>query len=398
MSVLSQIRKIIQKMPAGALILKNIRPLGHGLKAFVYAQKYNFPAKRLKIIGITGTKGKTTTTTYLGRMLNLNGIKAGYITTAVICVDGQNEAVNPYKMSSIDSVKMQQKLFEMVKNGCKYAVLEMSSQGLEQNRHWGIFGFDMAIFLNMYPEHIEAHGSFENYLNCKSILFENVRKKGVVLFNADQEFWPQMSYSIKKFIKSQTKKEKINSVQNTFENLKKSDNLNPFYHPSLDSKKSKTAKNLREAYSIFDTKYFADKINYVEDILESQIIGVKSTFEVQNREIFRDFSFPSYNTLKKVLQASSSIDYENQNNAQKINSPNSQNNNADKTFYSDFIDLNLVAEFEIENLYFAYAACSLIKKDQVIFETDTNEKNRKYKLNTAVPGRMEWVLVDSKIV
>jgi UDP-N-acetylmuramoyl-L-alanyl-D-glutamate--2,6-diaminopimelate ligase len=173
---------------------KWIRPLGHGIKGLLASVKYGFPAKKLKIIGITGTKGKTTTSTIMGRLANLHGIKTGYITTAVINTGSdKGEFLNPYKMTSIDSVATQKYLSEMLKNGCEWVVLEISSQGLEQNRHWGIFGFDEVVFLNIYPEHIEAHGSWEKYKAAKGKLFKHLKPRGVFISNKDikesEEMW-----------------------------------------------------------------------------------------------------------------------------------------------------------------------------------------------------------------
>jgi UDP-N-acetylmuramyl tripeptide synthase len=79
MSKLSFLKKIL-----GNNLTKKIRPLGHGIKGVLAAIKQDFPAKKLKLIGITGTKGKTTTTMYTGRMLNLSGVKTGYISTGSI--------------------------------------------------------------------------------------------------------------------------------------------------------------------------------------------------------------------------------------------------------------------------------------------------------------------------
>jgi UDP-N-acetylmuramoyl-L-alanyl-D-glutamate--2,6-diaminopimelate ligase len=174
-----------------------IRPLGHGLKGLVASAKYGFPARKLKVIGITGTKGKTTTSTITGRLANLYGIKTGYITTAVINTgSSEGEFLNPYKMTSIDSIAMQKYLAEMVKNGCELVVLEISSQGLEQNRHWGVYGFDEVVFLNIFPEHIEAHGSWENYKLAKGRLFKELKYGGVFIANSDtpesEEMWEQV--------------------------------------------------------------------------------------------------------------------------------------------------------------------------------------------------------------
>jgi UDP-N-acetylmuramoyl-L-alanyl-D-glutamate--2,6-diaminopimelate ligase len=182
-----------------------IRPVGHGTKGLLAAARYGFPAKKLKIIGITGTKGKTTTSAIMGRLANLYGIKTGYITTAVIYTGAdEGEFLNPYKMTSIDSIATQKYLSEMIKNGCEWVVLEISSQGLEQNRHLGIFGFDVAMFLNIYPEHIEAHGSWEKYKSAKAKLFKYLKVGGVFVFNEDipesSEMWQKVPENKKNLV------------------------------------------------------------------------------------------------------------------------------------------------------------------------------------------------------
>jgi UDP-N-acetylmuramoyl-L-alanyl-D-glutamate--2,6-diaminopimelate ligase len=176
----------ITKKLLGKNITRKIRPFGHGLKGYCAAAYFGFPGKKLKIIGVNGTKGKTTTTVIAGRLANEFGVKTGYISTAVINTQSKNgEFLNPYKMTTIDAVSMHRYLKEMVKNGCKIAVIEMSSQGLEQNRHIGLGGFDTTLFLNIYPEHIEAHGSWEKYVQAKSILYKNIKPNGVFIGNED---------------------------------------------------------------------------------------------------------------------------------------------------------------------------------------------------------------------
>jgi UDP-N-acetylmuramoyl-L-alanyl-D-glutamate--2,6-diaminopimelate ligase len=204
---LSYMKKILSfvKRLLGENLTNKIRPLGHGIKANIASIYYKNPAKKLKIIGITGTKGKTTTTTIAGRLGNLYGLKTGYISTAVINTgDIKGEFLNPYKMTSIDSFAMQKYLSEMVKNGCETAILEMSSQGLEQNRHVGLSGFDEVIFLNIYPEHIEAHGGWDNYVGAKSILFQNLRPSGVFIGNGDFPETDLMYAAIPKSIEETT--------------------------------------------------------------------------------------------------------------------------------------------------------------------------------------------------
>lgn len=203
--MLSTILRYIKKM-LGTKIVKIIRPFYHGIKSYLAAAYFGFPGKKLKLIGITGTKGKTTTTVFVGRLLNMMDQKAGYITSSVINL-GEGEFLNKYKMSSLDGVTMHKLLSQMVQNGCKTAVIEMTSQGLEQNRHFGLGGFDIVGFLNIFPEHLEAHGSWEKYKSAKGLLFKNLKPNGWFVANTDCEeykfMWNQVknpSTSYKKLI------------------------------------------------------------------------------------------------------------------------------------------------------------------------------------------------------
>jgi UDP-N-acetylmuramoyl-L-alanyl-D-glutamate--2,6-diaminopimelate ligase len=195
---LKTIKKIL-----GKRVTNLIRPAGHGAKAILATVFFGYPASKLKIIGITGTKGKTTTSVMTGRLANLMGIKTGYISTAVICTgDKFGEILNPFKMTSIDSWETHRYLSQMVKNGCEWVVLEMSSQGLEQNRHVGLGGFDVTTFLNIYPEHIEAHGSYENYKKAKQIMFSKLKKGGIFVGPDDiletHEMWQAVPLQIQR--------------------------------------------------------------------------------------------------------------------------------------------------------------------------------------------------------
>jgi UDP-N-acetylmuramoyl-L-alanyl-D-glutamate--2,6-diaminopimelate ligase len=175
----------------GKNLTNQIRPLGHGLKSWLAAAYFRFPSRKLKLIGITSTKGKTSTTVTAGRLMNLVGLKTGYISTALINVRGsvKQEVINSYKMSTIDGFQLQKYLRQMVDNGCEYVVLEMSSQGLKQNRHWGLSQFLVGVFMNLYPEHLEAHKGLENYRKAKAILFQNIDSHGYYLnsFELDQK-------------------------------------------------------------------------------------------------------------------------------------------------------------------------------------------------------------------
>lgn len=158
------------------------------LKALLAPLLYGFPAKKLKIIGITGTKGKTTTANFIWTVLNHNGHKCGLIGTANIRI-GDSEQLNKYHMTMPGHFILQKLLKEMVDAKCEYVVLEVTSEGIKMFRHLGL-KFDTAIFTNLTPEHLPSHNnSFENYKAAKANLFKNC--PNLIIANADD---PHSSY------------------------------------------------------------------------------------------------------------------------------------------------------------------------------------------------------------
>lgn len=141
----------------------------HFAMAWLAALVYRFPSRKMIIVGITGTKGKSTTSLMVARVLEKAGFKVGLASTALFKL-GEREWLNPYKMTMLGRFKLQKLLRQMADEDCRYAVVEVSSEGLKQHRHRGI-NFDIAIFTNLSPEHIEAHGSFEAYRAAKGKLF-----------------------------------------------------------------------------------------------------------------------------------------------------------------------------------------------------------------------------------
>lgn len=150
--------------------------------AFVSAAYFGHPARRLFTIGITGTKGKTTTAFMIREILEHCGCKTGLIGTIEI-ITGQRhiESVN----TTPESYDIQRYFKEMADNGCQCVVMEVSSQALMMKRCAGIM-FDIGVFTNLEPDHIgpNEHASFEDYMHCKSMLFKQC-KVGIV--NYDDE-------------------------------------------------------------------------------------------------------------------------------------------------------------------------------------------------------------------
>ena len=137
---------------------------------------YFDPSGELIVVGVTGTNGKTTTVNLISQYLECLGEKTGIASTVNFKID-DIEWLNNKKMTMLGRFQTQKLLRQMVRAGCTHAIIETSSQGIEQFRHSGI-NYDLVVFTNLTPEHIEAHGSFENYRNCKEKLFKHLVKSG----------------------------------------------------------------------------------------------------------------------------------------------------------------------------------------------------------------------------
>lgn len=158
--------------------LKKLSPLWllhsyHYLLAFSGTLFYGFPSKKMVVIGITGTKGKTSTANFVHAVLTAGGHKTGIITTANIKI-GTEELPNTYHMTMPGRFTIHRLMRRMVQAGCTHCVVETTSEGIKQYRHIGI-AYDYVIFTNLTPEHLASHGgSFEKYKQTKGILFKTV--------------------------------------------------------------------------------------------------------------------------------------------------------------------------------------------------------------------------------
>ncbi len=137
------------------------------------AAYFDYPADTLRVIGITGTKGKTTTTYMVKSILENAGYKVGLIGTIEAIIEDE---VIPAANTTPESYKVQEYFRKMLDAGCEFAVMEVSSQGLMMHRVDG-FTFEIGIFTNLEPDHIgpNEHASFEEYLECKAMLFKKCR-------------------------------------------------------------------------------------------------------------------------------------------------------------------------------------------------------------------------------
>lgn len=146
----------------------------------ICANYFSNPAKKLKLIGLTGTNGKTTTTFLIKQILEGAGKRVGLIGTVqnMVCDD-----VYPAKYTTPDAYELQRLFSLMVKADCEYCVMEVSSQALAQGRVNGLH-FEIGAFTNLTQDHLDYHKTWENYFNSKRILFEN---SSIAVTNADDE-------------------------------------------------------------------------------------------------------------------------------------------------------------------------------------------------------------------
>ncbi len=137
---------------------------------------YDSPSKRLVVIGVTGTEGKSSTVSFIWQLLKKCGLKAGFISTVEYSFGGE-ALPNPQHQTTPEAPIIQHHLNEMLENGCSYAVVETSSHGLSSklNRCGNIL-FDCAVFMNVTLEHLKCHKNFENYRNDKTNLFRALDK------------------------------------------------------------------------------------------------------------------------------------------------------------------------------------------------------------------------------
>ncbi|MCA9332607.1 UDP-N-acetylmuramyl-tripeptide synthetase [Candidatus Saccharibacteria bacterium] len=160
-------------------LFKKIEPIGHLCEAVLFNILYGFPARNMKVIGVTGTNGKTTTTFMIHRMLQDAGYKTGLMTTVAY---GAGEDIKPqiHHMTNVTVPELMKRLKWLKSQDIDWLVFEVTSQGLAQNRVWGV-PFSVAVMTNITHEHLDYHGTFEKYRDAKKKLFSlaDGNKKGL---------------------------------------------------------------------------------------------------------------------------------------------------------------------------------------------------------------------------
>jgi UDP-N-acetylmuramoyl-L-alanyl-D-glutamate--2,6-diaminopimelate ligase len=185
MKILNTIKKTVHRLTPRMII-----SVYHFLLVLSGAIFYRFPSSRLKVIGVTGTSGKSTVVELTAHILRTAGYKTASSSSIQFSLDDQSVR-NELKMTMPGRWAMQRFLAQALEKGCQYVVLEITSEGISQHRHRFI-DFDALVFTNISPEHIERHGSFEKYLQAKSLLFKGLKKSTkqnkATIINVDDKY------------------------------------------------------------------------------------------------------------------------------------------------------------------------------------------------------------------
>lgn len=173
-------------------MIQKIKNQYHLLRSVAFAFFYGFPSKKLKVIGVTGTDGKTTTTALLYHILNSAGKRVSMVSTVYAKI-GTREYETGLHTTTPDGKVIQMFLLESKKNGDEFFILETTSHALDQNRNFGIT-CEVAVLTNITHEHLDYHKTFDAYVKAKTKLFQNAR---VSVLNEDDKAYPLVQTYLK---------------------------------------------------------------------------------------------------------------------------------------------------------------------------------------------------------
>ncbi len=193
---MNRLKQVVKRIIPTPLV-DALLPQYHRLIAIVASLRYGRPARDMRVIGITGTNGKTTTSFMVHKMLVEAGLDTGLMSTVAY---GVNDDINPQNqhMTTMPAPLLNQQLDIMRQQGARWLVLETTSHALAQHRVWGI-PYEIAVLTNITHEHLDYHGTFGKYLRAKRRLFELANRHGVRygVVNAEDEHAEQFSSHIK---------------------------------------------------------------------------------------------------------------------------------------------------------------------------------------------------------
>ena len=255
--------------------IKNIYHLGQAILAnFIYG----FPGRKIKIIGVTGTNGKTTTVWMIGKILEEAGFKVAINSTINFQI-GVKEWVNKTKFTTLSSFSVQKFIKEAVREKCDYLVLETSSHSLDQFRVWGI-PYAVAVITNVTREHLDYHETMAEYRKAKLKLF---KKAGTIVVNLDMEKSEEfLNFAADKKYGYTTKNQNVNlKMQN--DPLRQS-----FSEASNEKLKIITAENIEMGinYSNYQLQTTSYKLNLpgkfnIENALAATCVGLSQNISLE---------------------------------------------------------------------------------------------------------------------
>lgn len=179
-AVAAVVEDIQENVDISQFVVKNSRQA----LALLGAAFYDYPSRKMKMIGITATNGKTTTSYMTNAILENEGLKTGLIGTVNIKIDDKSI---PSDLTTPESVDLQSYLSEMVEKNVSHVTMEVSSAALEMHRVEKV-DYDIVTFNNLSREHIDSHGSFEQYFKAKSSLIKNASENSVAVLNLDDQY------------------------------------------------------------------------------------------------------------------------------------------------------------------------------------------------------------------
>jgi UDP-N-acetylmuramoyl-L-alanyl-D-glutamate--2,6-diaminopimelate ligase len=243
--------------------------------AYFSALWFGYPAEKMKMIGITGTKGKTTASHMMKGILEEAGYKVGMIGTLGAYI---GEERIPTANTTPESYELHSLFEQMRKSGCSYVVMEASSQGFKQKRTEGII-FDYGVFLNISPDHIAPgeHDNFQEYLDCKRMLFRQSKK---ILINRDTQHWDEVTKSVEKpflFSLKMTADLTADNIENIWEQGRIGSSFSVY-----GGYEGKISLNLPGVYNV-ENALAAIGIAYMEKIKFSAVSSALSQITVKGR-------------------------------------------------------------------------------------------------------------------
>lgn len=180
---------LILKKIVPAAVVRPLRPFYHRTLTFFMALSYGFPARKLTVIGITGTKGKSTTAEMLFSILRGAGYTTALISTIRFAIEDDSKP-NRFKMTLQGRGFAQAFMRRVLRAGCTHLVIEITSESVLQYRHW-FLDLDALIVTNIQRDHIESHGSFENYVGAKRTIVDTLvrspKRTKILVANGDIE-------------------------------------------------------------------------------------------------------------------------------------------------------------------------------------------------------------------